>query len=192
MKTAPNKDTGGAIIAQFDGWSVGWNVRLPQLPALVQESAIPRGGDTRCDWSIYDKTGMWWHGECGWQWRMTEQITVYRLRSGPLSCDASLYCAAVKRFIHHGVALLYSLLFLIWQTAEQRPRQQSPSRHVGKAENALWQEIEEACSNIVPSKSEGLQRPGHVDQTGTTTWIGIFNQTLLVSNNDVAHGGNRS
>lgn len=68
---------------------------------------------------------------------MTEQITVYRLRSGPLSCDASLYCAAVKRFIYHGVALLYSLLFLIWQTAEQRTRQQSPSRHIGKAENAL-------------------------------------------------------
>lgn len=68
---------------------------------------------------------------------MTQQITVHRLRSGPLSCDASLYCAAVKRFIHHGVALLYSLLFLIWQTGEQRPRQQSPSRHVGKAENAL-------------------------------------------------------
>lgn len=174
---APNKDTQGAIIALFDGWSIVWNVRLPQLSALVQESAIPRGG-TRCDWSIYDKTGMWWQRECGWQWRMTEQITVYRLRSGPLSCDASLYCAAVKRFIYHGVALLYSLLFLIWQTAEQRTRQQSPSRHSGKAENALWREIEEVCSNIVPSKErkrEGLQRPAHVDQTGTTTGVSIFN-----------------
>lgn len=163
----------------------------PSSPLWFKKVLFLEGG-TRCDWSIYDKTGMWWHGECGWQWRMTEQITVYRLRSGPLSCDASLYCAAVKRFIHHGVALLYSLLFLIWQTAEQRPRQQSPSRHVGKAENALWREIEEVCSNIVPSRRAGLQRPGHVDQTGTTSRISIFNQTLLVSNNDVAHGGNRS
>lgn len=40
MKTAPNKDTEGAIIAQFDGWPVGWNVRLPQLPALDQESKV--------------------------------------------------------------------------------------------------------------------------------------------------------
>lgn len=142
MKTPPNKNPEGAIIAQFDGWFIGWNVRLPQLLASIQESAIPREW-TCCDWSIYDKTGMWWHGECGWQWRMTEQITVYRLRSGPLSCDASLYCAAVKRFIHHGVALLYSLLFLISQSTEQRLCQQSPCRHVGKAENALWQEVEE-------------------------------------------------
>lgn len=142
MKTAPNKDTEGAIIAQFDGWSAGWNVRLPQLPASVQESAIP-WGRTCCDWSIYDKTGMWWHRECGWQWRMTEQITVYRLRSGPLSRDASFYCAAVKRFTYHGAALLYSLLFLIQQAAEQRPCQQSPSRHVGAAKNALWQEPDE-------------------------------------------------
>lgn len=132
MKTASNKDTEGAIIAQFDGWSVGWNVKLPQLPALVQESAIPRGG-TCCDWSIYDKTGMWWHRECGWQWRMTEQITVYRLWSGPLSCDASLYCAAVKRFTYRGAALLYSLLFLMWKITEQRPCQQSPSRHFYKS-----------------------------------------------------------
>lgn len=68
---------------------------------------------------------------------MTEQITVYRLRSGPLSHDASLCCAAVKRFTYHAAVLLYSLLFLIQQTAELRPCQQSPSRHVGAAKNAL-------------------------------------------------------
>lgn len=28
MKTLLNKDTEGAIIVQFDGWSAGWNVRL--------------------------------------------------------------------------------------------------------------------------------------------------------------------
>lgn len=44
---------------------------------------------------------------------MAEQITVYRLESGPLSCDASLYCAEVKRLTYQGVVLQYSLLVLI-------------------------------------------------------------------------------
>lgn len=56
---------------------------------------------------------------------MTEQITVYRLESGPLCCDAILYCAEVKRLTSQGAALLYPLLFLIYQSTEQRPCQQS-------------------------------------------------------------------
>lgn len=177
MKTAPNKDTEGAIIAQCDGWSVGWNVRLPRLPALVQESAIPggeggSGGCACCDWSIYDRTGMWWHRECGWQWRMSEQITVYRLRSGPLSCDASFYCAAVKRSIHHRGAPLYGPLFLIRHAAEQRPRQHSPSRH---AENAPRRPTEGARSNTVPSKDRKMEGGGG---RGWPTWISSFSWTF--------------
>lgn len=143
----------------------------PSSPLWFKKVLFLEGG-TRCDWSIYDKTGMWWHRECGWQWRMTEQITVYRLQSGPLSCDASLYCAAVKRFIHHRVALLYRLIFLIWQSAEQRPCQQSPSRHVGKTENALWRETEGVWLNIVASKETSKDLV--TVQTGTTTSIRIF------------------
>lgn len=41
-------------------------------------------------------------------------------------------------------------------------------------------------------KREGLQRLGDVDQTGTTTSISIFNWTLPVRSNDVAHGGNNT
>lgn len=160
-------------------------------------------GGTCCDWSIYDKTGMWWHRECGWQWRMSEQITVYRLRSGPLSCDASFYCAAVKRFIHHGAALLYGLLFLIWQTAEQRPRQQSPSRHVGKSwkcsVTADWRSAVKYSSirREEDGGREGVGGAGSKDLVTLAKQGGRFElaawvRPLLVGNNDVAHGGNNT
>lgn len=77
---------------------------------LDQESAIPPG-EAHCDWSIYDKTEMWWRGECGWQWRMAEQIMVYRLWSRSSSGDARLYCAEVKRLTSPGAAISHPSFF---------------------------------------------------------------------------------
>lgn len=113
---------------------------------------------------------------------MSEQITVYRLRSGPLSCDASFYCAAVKRSIHHRGAPLYGPLFLIRHAAEQRPRQHSPSR---RAENAPRRPTEGARSNTVPSKDgkmEGGEGGGSKEQGGRPELAASVGP-LLVGNN---------
>lgn len=44
MKTALNKDTVGAIIAQSDGWAVGWNVKLPRPPPRFKKVLSLAGG----------------------------------------------------------------------------------------------------------------------------------------------------
>lgn len=44
MKTVLNKDTEGAIIAQSDGWAVGWNVKLPRPPLWFKKVLFLEGG----------------------------------------------------------------------------------------------------------------------------------------------------
>lgn len=43
MKTVLNKDTEGAIIAQSDGWAVGWNVKLPWPPLWFKKVLFLEG-----------------------------------------------------------------------------------------------------------------------------------------------------
>lgn len=43
-KTVLNKDTEGAIIAQSDGWAVGWNVKLPWPPLWFKKVLFLEGG----------------------------------------------------------------------------------------------------------------------------------------------------
>lgn len=59
---------------------------------------------------------------------MAPQITVYRLVSGPLSRDASLYCAQVKRLTYQRAAPLYRLALLIQRPTEQRPVSAEPTQ----------------------------------------------------------------
>lgn len=53
---------------------------------------------------------------------------MYRLVSGPLSRDASLYCAEVKRLTYQRAAPLYRLALLIQRPTEQRPMSAEPTR----------------------------------------------------------------
>lgn len=43
LKTVLNKDTEGAIIAQSDGWAVGWNVKLPWPPLWFKKVLFLEG-----------------------------------------------------------------------------------------------------------------------------------------------------
>lgn len=145
MKTVLNKDTEGAIIAQADGWGVGWNVKVPRppfwfkkVPFLKGRHAVIEVFTTRqeCDGieNVGDSDA--WLGrllctDCrAALWIVMPHFIVLRLKGLPL------------RELH------YSTPCSFWYSSPQNKdrvstARRTPSRQFGKLRNALWQDTDQ-------------------------------------------------
>lgn len=142
MKTVLNKDTEGAIIAQSDGWGVGWNVKLPWPPFWFKKVLFLKGRHAvievfttrqKCDGieNVGDSDA-WLNRllctDCrAALWIVMPHFIVPRLKGLPL------------RELH------YSTPCSFWYSGPQNKdhvstARQTPSRQFGKLKNVLWQD----------------------------------------------------